>query len=668
MLTDRFHPSTILHMALKWRRQTRVAVPMLATGLIAASAWAAAVVNAPLVLTQVPADARRAATNLTAAGVRRADWFEGARVILVLPDGQANVLTKGFHSACDPAVSFDGRRILFAGKKDRQSPWRIYEIGLDGQGLRPVTPENQDARSPVYLSTLFTLNSPEPWFTIAYVAQENTLNELGQPSASSLYNIKLDGTDPRRLTFTPNNNFDPFQMGDGRVIYAAEWYPMEPGVHPGRVGLFGIHMEGADMELFGGELGRRIQQMPCATGKDLVVFVESDDATWDGAGQLACVCESRPHVTYRRLTKDPAWLFLYPSPWRDNRVLVSRRSADGHDTCGVYAFDADRGRCELVFDSPEYHDVQVRVAQPRHSPDGHSTVVNTRTNTGIFYGLNCYDADERMRTNLSPGTFKRVRFIEGILQPAPNSARPVEPQGPWVPRRLIGEAPVEADGSFNVAVPASTPIQLQALDGQGLALATCGWIWVQPKETRGCIGCHEDPELIPENRYVLALRRPSNELTLPPDQRRSVTFRENIIPILRNRCAAAGCHGGPGGPLPLPLNTKKPGEDDLRQAYAALLAPREVGHRESRSGKYVDAGRARTSFLVWQLFGTNTSRPWDRAPDWPDSGSRKVKPMPPPGSSPPGDEELRTLVQWIDLGAQYEAPVAFGNRNATEIK
>ena len=115
-----------------------------------------------------------------------------------------------------------------------------------------------------------------------------------------------------------------------------------------------------------------------------------------------------------------------------------------------------------------------------------------------------------------------------------------------MPRRLVGEAPVEADGSFNVEVPADTPLLLQTLDERGLALATCGWIWVKPKETRGCIGCHEDPERIPENEYVLALRRPSNRLTLPPEQRRSVSFREDIAPMLQKHCATADCHGGNG--------------------------------------------------------------------------------------------------------------------------
>ena len=100
---------------------------------------------------------------------------------------------------------------------------------------------------------------------------------------------------------------------------------------------------------------------------------------------------------------------------------------------------------------------------------------------------------------------------------------------------------------------------LQTLDERGLALRTCGWIWVKPKETRGCIGCHEDPERIPENQYVLALQRPSNRLTLPPEQRRKVTFREDIAPILQKYCAALDCHGGQDTPLYFHFN---PGKSD----------------------------------------------------------------------------------------------------------
>jgi hypothetical protein len=626
----------------------------------------------PLVLTQVPRQMKALPTTWDSKGLVRSDWLDGARLVVVSPGGQVRVLSEGFHSAADPNVSFDGQRVLFAGKKDRVSRWRIWEIGLDGQGLRAVSPENLDARSPIHVSTLFTLNSPEPWFTAVFVGREQTLNELGRASASSLYNIKLDGTELRRLTFNPNHNFDPFQMWDGRVIYSAERHPNQPGTtYKGRVGLYAIHVEGADMEFYGGEQGRQIQHMPCATARGLVVFVEPETASWDGAGQLACVEERRPHVTYRPLSRDPSHLFLYPSPLQDNRILVSRRSAKGRDTCGVFCFDADQGRCERVFDSPDYHDVQAVVVRPRNRPDGHSTVVDTKLDSGIFYGLNCYDADARMAPHLQTGMVKRVRFIEGILQPVAGTSKAVTGKGPFVPRRLVGEAPVESDGSFNVEVPADTPLLLQTLDDRGLALSNCGWIWVKPKENRGCIGCHEDPERVPENEYALALRRPSNRLVLPPAQRRSVSFREDIAPLLQQHCASAECHGGKDTPLRLPLTADRPTERDLEEAYAALLAPARSQAKKPeawpQAGKYVDPGRARTSWLIWQLTGGDTSRPWDHGERTAEAQPRKVKPMPPPGKGKPlRVEALRTFIQWIDLGAQYEAPAAVADPKPKE--
>jgi hypothetical protein len=630
--------------------------------------------DVPLVMTQAPREDRADLPSGPTGELVRAHRFEGGRIVIVSPEGQLRVLTEGFHSACDPSLSFDAKRLVFAGKKERSSPWRIYEMALDGTNLRPITPENQAARSPIYLSTLFTLDSPEPWFTILYVGGERTLNEMGEAAAASLYSIKLDGTELRRVTFNPNRNLDPFQMGDGRVLFAAERYPSEPGALAGRVSLYGINMEGTDAELYGAEQGGRVQRMPCATESGLVVFVEAETAARDGAGQLACVREQRPHQSYKKLTTDAARAYLHPSPWREAALLVSRRSSDGKDTCGVFLFDAATGRCDPVFDSPEYDELQAKAVQPRRQPDGRSTTVKPEVKTGTFYALNCYTAEERVWPHLTPGVFRRLRVIEGV----PQAAGPAAPKtggdgelpayladaararGPFVPRRVLGTAPIESDGSFNIEVPADMPLLFQTLDARGLALGTCGWTWVKPKENRGCIGCHEDPELIPENTYALALRRHSDRVAPPVSERRSLGFKEAIVPILKIRCATAECHGSAETSFQLPLNADRPSEQDLKYSYAALLSPRQGGGAHQgpipQRGKYVDPGRARTSFLVWQLFGTNTSRAWDHAPGEPPAGGRTVKLMPPLGKGGPlNEDEIRTLVEWIDLGAAWEA-------------
>jgi hypothetical protein len=634
----------------------------------AACSMAKPAISEPLIITQIPQSLNHSKDMRNEKEVTRNDLFEQARIVLVAPDGETKKISNDFYSACDPSVSFDGKRILFAGKKTHSDHWRIYEMSIDGSGVRAVTPEGQEARQPIYLSTLFTLDSPEPWFTLAYIAQDNYYNEAGRLSIGNLYNIRLDGAEIRRLTYNPNNHYDPFQTWDGRIIYSAERYALEPSSDKARAGIFSIHMEGADMEFYGGASGDRIQRMPCATERGLIIFVESEVMNSDGAGQLGCFEERLPHTTYKKLTSDPEWQYLHPTPYRNNCVLVSRRHASGNPEGCICLYDADTGSCDVVFDDPKWNDAQAQRVRPRPRPDGHSTIVEpAKYTTGVFYAMNCYNADEKMRPYLKKGAFKRVRVIEGLPIEERNSGRSMtaaitqglDRKGPYIIRRVLGEAPIESDGSFNIEVPADTPILLQTLDERGLSLGTCGWIWVKPRETRGCIGCHEDPELIPENDFVFALRRLPTKINPPPSQKRNVDFCTTVVPILKNRCASVSCHGRTGAPIYLPLMADKPAMQDLQQAYAALLSAVEGGPGKPgalpKRGKYIDTGRARTSPLIWRLYGLDTSRPWDGAGGQKTTG-RKPRMMPPlDNGGPLSDEEIRTLVEWIDLGAAWKS-------------
>ena len=641
---------------------------------------------APAVLTQVPHHRKQTPVNSGGKELFRADWFDGARVVVISPKGDVRVLSQGFKAACDPDISFDGRHVVFAGKKDLHSPWAIWETTVEGGKCRLVSQQPRDCRSPVYLSSLFTLDSPEPWFTVLYVGHEDTFNEQGTAFATSLYSVKLDGTEQRRITFNPKGDLDPMQILDGRVIYAGWRNGAQAAagglnrplpVESGRCSLFAINIDGTDQELYGGEQGNRVQRMPCATAGGLIVFVESDTELSEGGGQLGAVEERRPHHSYRKVPADPRFAYRYPSPLHGNTVLVSRRAREGKSNWSVVALDVDSGQAESAFESGGFDAVQAKALRPRPVPDGRSTVVNLQYDTGILYALNLYEAEERLKPHLSPGSIQRVRVIEGVpaqvLAGQPHSAPPA-----GFARRLLGEAPVEKDGSLHVQVPADTPLELQALDADGMALATCRWIWVKQKENRGCIGCHEDHELVPENLYALAVQRPPNNLTLPAERRRSVAFREQVLPVLQARCAATDCHGG--GQTPLSLACAQ--NDAARKVYEALLAPggpepqkpNQGGRASSRAstsmetkarrdtrppgqhGKYVDPGSARTSFLVWGLCGRDMSRPWDRT-GGPLHVNREIKKMPPPGKATPlTDEELRLFVEWIDLGAAWETP------------
>ena len=412
-------------------------------------------------------------------------------------------------------------------------------------------------------------------------------------------------------------------------------------------------MDGTDPAPLCVDSGKRIKHMACGTAGQLVVFVEADFVGWDGAGALACVTTRRPLHTYRPITDPADGLFHSPSPLPDGSILVSRRPADGSGTHGVYRFDPISKRTETVFDDPDYHDIQAKLIAPRTEPDGRSSPSVDTDPHGKIYCLNVYTNDFQDRTWLPLGTVKTLRLLEGVSRRAGDSfspaSRPVLPL--LASRRILGEVPVGPDGSFNVEVPANMPVELQLVDENGLALRSCGWIGTHRHFNQGCIGCHEDPELTPENLMVSALRSSSVVVAPPAEQRRSIDFCRDLMPLVTQKCLP--CHAQGGSPPDLtagaPAATDGSAADLARTVYEVLTEPASGSESDMR-GKYVDPGRARTSALVWHLLGKNTARPWDG-----QAVQGNPKQIPADAKQPLTAGETRSFVEWIDLGAPWSA-------------
>ena len=586
----------------------------------------------PVVFTQLPTQPDMERLTGRCGGTLRCDYGDGGRIVRLEPDGSLRVLTDGFDSACGADVSFDGERISFAAKRSPGDLWNIWEMQADGGDPRQITRDLGNCRSPAYQATLYTIVSTEPWYQIMFVSDAaGGTNEYGCGVATSLYSCKLDGSAVRRLTLNPSDDFDPFLMDDGRVLLAG-WQAMDlPCGDVGCVSLFGVNTDGADYALYCGRAGGRVKHMPCSTTDGLVVFVEADQVGWDGAGLLGCVTTRRPFHSYRPITTDAAVVYHSPSPLPDGSMLVSQRPADGSATHGIVRLEPQTGRVAAVYDDAEYHDIHARALVARRQPDGRSGVVNEDRPTGKLYCLNAYLADPSVQPHMQPGMIRRLRVIEGVsrvIQADPRSS--TDDVLPEVQKRLLGVVPVEEDGSFQIELPADVPVQLQTLDENGMALQTCGWIWVKHNEPRGCIGCHEDPELTPENNFVQAVQHPAMKLTLPPDKRRTVNFSRDVGPVIAAKCAS--CHDSDGPPPNL--------AGDFMRTYISLLPEK---------GGYVRSGQARTSPLIWRLFGRNTSRPWDATYD-PDAS---IESHPPAGAEPLTADERSAFVEWIDLGARW---------------
>lgn len=97
--------------------------------------------------------------------------------------------------------------------------------------------------------------------------------------------------------------------------------------------------------------------------------------------------------------------------------------------------------------------------------------------------------------------------LGGTLKTAPRSVRikSLDASGKVID---LGTAPVETDGSFFVAVPADRAVRFELLDGTGnVVRREKTWIWARPGEERGCVGCHAEKAVAPQNNWPMTLKR-----------------------------------------------------------------------------------------------------------------------------------------------------------------
>jgi hypothetical protein len=90
----------------------------------------------------------------------------------------------------------------------------------------------------------------------------------------------------------------------------------------------------------------------------------------------------------------------------------------------------------------------------------------------------------------------------------------------------------------------------------------------------------------------------------------------------------------------------------MTRAYASLRAGTSANERSPITGQWVHPGQARTSPLIWRIFGRNTSRPWDETYD----GQKECGICPPANAEALTADEKQTLIEWIDLGAHLTSP------------
>jgi hypothetical protein len=311
--------------------------------------------------------------------------------------------------------------------------------------------------------------------------------------------VREDGSRRRRITFNPLGASRPLLLRDGRIVFAG-------GVlrHDGvSEALHTIFSDGTDVFPFTAEPPFPARAgAACETADGEVVFVESDLRDPPGGGHLVAVPVTRSRSERRSIGVSSGGRFLSPSPLPDGSLLVAWRGS-GPSTYGIHRLDPEASAApETVYDDAEREDLDPVAVLARLAPSGRSSAIRADRSAGELY---CLDA---RRTDEAASLPRTIAYVDVFRGPDGGSAGEV----------LLERVPVEPDGSFHLRVPSETPLRLATVDASGERVREMrSFVWVMPKEKRGCIGCHVDPDVTPPNRLVEALRRPPRTVGLAGD-------------------------------------------------------------------------------------------------------------------------------------------------------
>jgi len=497
------------------------------------------------------------------------DWKTDRPKEIVLLEGK---LPSGCAMHAD--VSFDGRRIVFA-YADHTPPrdlWQffLYEIGVDGTGLRQITGRNDDPLAGAFGRTTVLCEDYDPCYLpdggFAFIS---TRNQGGVRCHNGdrycptfvLFRCDADGSNIRQISFNEASEWDPAMMPDGRIIWMRWDYINRPVIPT-----FGFWLARPDGSAAVHHFGnytpnpcRICQPRPIPGSHKIVATAAGHHTTHNGSlividreiaeDGLDAITRLTPEATFPESEGHSPVSFGSPYPLSEDLFLAefcpepfpaSMAQYPRHDAYGIYLVDTLGGR-ELIYRDPEISCFEPMPVRSRPMPPVlPSLVAEGQTQaTGVFYLQDVY----RSTQSIPRGTIKRLRV--NALIPQPTQRVPYSSRVNFeVLKRVVGTVPVGESGSVAFEAPAGVPLQFQALDENGMAVMTMrSSTYLMPGEQTGCVGCHEprtSSPLIqnspPAGEEILTLEPPAG-----PQYPGGLSFAKTVQPVLDRYCI--DCHG-----------------------------------------------------------------------------------------------------------------------------
>ena len=387
-------------------------------------------------------------------------WLEGRERFplgakLFLQSGnERRPLMREFAASADAAVSFDGTRVLFAGKRTAADPWQIYEVSVAGGEARRVTSGTEDCIRPLYL--------PEDRVVYARRISGRFVIEVAP----------LAGGKPLQLTYAPGSFLPTDVLRDGRVLFEGA-YPDGSG---SSTELYTVYSDGSGVESYRCDHGHARDSGKQVDSGD-IVFVSNHGLSRFTSALAHEVPIAAPAGEYAGDVAEMStgeWLLAWRSD--SQKPFQLKRWKPGSSTL------------ESVAAAEDENFVQPAVVAPRPVANRHPSGLHDWTYANLLC-LNAYTS----KYSFPNGSIGSVRLYT---------------QGTSGQEKPLGTAPVEGDGSFYLRTPADQPLKIELLDRSGRTLKKeAGWFWMRRGEQRVCVGCHAGPETAPENAVPAVLQR-----------------------------------------------------------------------------------------------------------------------------------------------------------------
>jgi hypothetical protein len=478
------------------------------------------------------------------AGNGRPD--ESKLYLLNTATGEVRVLLDGKGGSIrDPQVHYDGRTILFSYRRAATDYYNLYEIQVDGAGLRQVTHGPYDDYEATYLpgdDIVFVSTRSKRWVG-CWMTQVGTL-----------FRCDREGKNIRPLSFNLEHDNTPAILPDGRILFTRWEYVdrSQVGYHQ----LWTMNPDGtAVMAYFGNQqhypLFIDAEPIP---GSDEVLLIDSPGhGRSDHQGHVCTITakygpdDRRGHhrITAKAAFNDPAPIDRDPARREpDTSFLVASfkqilLGTGGGNLVPILTYKGEANVHEPIPVRP----------RPREKTLADQT--DDSQSTGRMVLADVYSG--RNMEGVHPGQIKKLLILEVLPKPVNFSGGMdlTSWLGTFILERVLGTVPVEADGSAYFEVPAGRPILFVTLDANDLSVKRMqSFTNVMPGEVLGCVGCHEQrtqTSAPAAGNTLTAVRRPPSKIEPFRGLPDVLDFRSHIQPILDAHCVTCHSYKQPQG-------------------------------------------------------------------------------------------------------------------------